>query len=161
MKKLLIALIAISPLLVEAMTTINFNSPLYLDPTNFLCNGVKLTQQTTITDISQNCRNVTIIEREENTNGFRSNAGNPLPGQDMRTSNPLAPKSAGLLLSKVEFYTDKGHYVICYYNNATLDKCKVNEQLSIPPKIVASTPIATNASAPSIAQHKPTSSAPK
>lgn len=153
MKKLLIILATCSPILASAMTTIDFNSQFYSESSNFLCNGVKLTPQTTITDISQNCRNVTIIEREENTNGFRSNSGNPLPGQDMHTSNPLTPKTANLLLSKVEFYTDKGHYVICYYNNSNLDKCKLNEQMSIQPQIVA--PVA-----PNVVATKKTSSTP-
>lgn len=164
MKKLLMTLAIFAPILASAMTTIDFNSQLYSESTNFLCSGVKLTPQTTITDISQNCRKVTIIEREENTNGFRSNAGNPLPGQDMHTSNPLTPKTANLLLSKVEFYTDKGHYVICYYNNSNLDKCKLNEQVSIQPKVVTPVPINTvvpknTSSSPSIINTKATNSA--
>lgn len=164
MKRLLITFAAFAPILASAMTTVDFNSQFYSESSNFLCNGVKLTPQTTITDISQNCRNVTIIEREENTNGFRVNAGNPLPGQDMHTSNPLTPKKTNLLLSKVEFYTDKGHYVICYYNDSNLDKCKLNEQVSIQPKVVAPVAITMTqksiASSPSISKNKPISSTP-
>lgn len=144
MKKTLITLLSCSSFSAFAMTTLDFNSALYLAPSNFMCNGTKITPQTTITNLTQNCNKVTVVEHEENVGGSKSsNAGNPMPGQDVLTSNHLTPDQANLTISKVEFYTDKGSYMICDYINDVLKKCKYKTSQIAPRTITKATTPAT------------------
>lgn len=159
MKKILITLLSVSSLSASAMTTLDFNSSLYNKPSTFMCNSIKVTQQTTIADLTQNCNKVTVVEHEENTGGSRSSyAGNPMPGQDVTTSNPLTPDKTNLTISKVEFYDDNGSYMICDYINNVLQKCKYKTSQIAPRTITkATTPAPVATPTPSIT--KSTSSA--
>jgi hypothetical protein len=153
MKKTLIALLSCSTLSVFAMTTLDFNSTFYNTPSNFHCNGIKLTPQTTIADLTQNCNKVTVVEHEENNGGSRtSEHGNPMPGENVFASPAQATKT----ISKVEFYTDKGSYMFCEYIDNVLKECKYKTSQVTPPTI-ATTPAAAVTPTPSA--NKPASSA--
>lgn len=153
MKKTLIVLLSCSSLSAFAMTTLDFNSTFYNTPSNFQCNGIKLTLQTTIADLTQNCNKVTVVEHEENTgDSSTSEHGNPMPGENVFTSPDQTTKT----ISKVEFYTDKGSYMICDYINNVLKKCKYKTS-QIAPRTVAVTPSAAVTPPPSA--NKPASSA--
>jgi hypothetical protein len=155
MKKTLIALLSCSTLSVFAMTTLDFNSTFYNTPSNFHCNGIKLTPQTTIADLTQNCNKVTVVEHEENNGGSRtSEHGNPMPGENVFASPAQATKT----ISKVEFYDDNGSYMICDYINNVLQKCKYKTSQIAPRTITkATTPAPVATPTPSIT--KSTSSA--
>ncbi len=136
MKKTLIVLLSCSSLSAFAMTTLDFNSTFYNTPSNFQCNGIKLTPQTTIADLTQNCNKVTVVEHEENTgDSSTSEHGNPMPGENVFTSPDQTTKT----ISKVEFYTDKGSYMICDYINNVLKKCKYKTSQIAPRTITKAT----------------------
>ena len=155
MKKTLIALLSCSSFSAFAMTTLDFNSALYLAPSNFMCNCTKIKPQTTITNLTQNCNKVTVVEHEENTgDSSTSEHGNPMPGENVFTSPDQTTKT----ISKVEFYTDKGSYMICDYINDVLKKCKYKTSQIAPRTITkATTPAPIVTPPPSIT--KSTSSA--
>lgn len=114
MKKLLMALLTCAAASSFAMTTVN------LDTSNYHCNGTKLTSQTTITSIQNNCHNVKVIVHAEPTGGMYADR-EPGGGAQMTM---ITPTDDDTMLDKVEFYSDKNTYLICYYKNNKYVKCK-------------------------------------
>ena len=137
MKKLLLACCMVSASTSFAMSTVN------LDTTNYHCNGVKLTSQTTITTLTTNCRNAKVIIHSEPNGGMYANR-QPGGGAEMTMITPPDPNDESLM-DKVEFYSDKGTYMICYYNNNKYVKCKAKPSKN--PKVASSTPTITKSTA--------------
>lgn len=93
-----------------------------LSQQKFTCKGVKLTDSTTSTIISQNCKNVKVRTDKQITSGH--NAGD-LRGSDLIEEDDTDPTVANL--QKVSFYTDDGSHLKCYYRNDKLYKCKAKK----------------------------------
>lgn len=137
MKKLLTILLSGSIGAVFAMTSTN------LDTTSYYCNNVKLTSHTTIDAINMNCKNTKVVLHQEPSGGMYANR-EPGGGADMTmsASNP----NDDMLLDKVEFYTDSGSYLKCYYKNNKYVKCKVKapKTLKASGKISSSNTVSKN-----------------
>lgn len=118
MKKFSLLLLAISGSCF-AMTTVNLTTPQYQ------CNGQYITKQTTVDQLMSNCKNAKQIQHSNVVSGRNPNRI-PGGGADITQDNSADNEDS---LDKVKFYTDKGSYMICYFNNSSLVKCKAN-----PPK---------------------------
>lgn len=102
------------------MDTVNFSK------SDYTCNKIQITPQTTQDNLVAYCNNVTVVVRDEVTGG-RNNSRVPGGGAEITQNYSADAKDA--VLDKVKFYTDDGSYMICYYQNAGMVKCKVT-----PPK---------------------------
>ena len=122
MKKISITLLfaALSSTAAFAMDTVNFSK------SDYTCNKIQITPQTTQDNLVAYCNNVTVVVRDEVTGG-RNNSRVPGGGAEITQNYSADAKDA--VLDKVKFYTDEGSYMICYYQNAGMVKCKVT-----PPK---------------------------
>jgi hypothetical protein len=134
MKKLLLGILAISCSSAFAMTKVDFSK------SNYSCNKIAVTPNSSESDLLNNCRHATIVEHEENTAGrtFRGPGGGAAMTQN---SDPYDE----INLDKVKFYTDDHSYMVCYYKDYVFVKCKVR-----PPKATKTTTSAsinTNSSA--------------
>lgn len=118
MKKFSFLLLAISGSCF-AMTTVDLTTPRYQ------CNGQYITKQTTIDQLMSNCKNAKQIEHMNVVSGRNPNRI-PGGGADMTEDNSQDNEDA---MDKVKFYSDKSNYMICYFKNSQLVKCKAN-----PPK---------------------------
>lgn len=113
MRKILMILTMMGISSTFAMTKVD------LSQQKFTCKGVKLTDGTTSSIISQNCKNVKVRTDKQITSGH--NAGD-LRGSDLIEEDDTDPTVANL--QKVSFYTDDGSHLKCYYRNDKLYKCK-------------------------------------
>ncbi len=122
MKKTTLALLfaALGSSSAFAMNLVNFSK------SDYTCNKVQITPQTTQQNLIDYCNNVTVVVRDEVVSG-RNNSRVPGGGSGITQNYSADAKDA--ILDKVKFYTDDGSYMICYYQNAGMVKCKVN-----PPK---------------------------
>lgn len=102
-----------------AMSTADLTQPYYK------CNGTLITTQTTINQLMSNCKNAKLVERTEVVSGRNANRI-PGGGADMTSDNSTDNEDS---MDKVKFYTDRNSYMICYFKNSNLAKCKVS-----PPK---------------------------
>lgn len=141
MKKLLITLGIISINTSFAMSTVN------LDASQYRCNGTKITSKTTIAAIKLNCKDANIIVHEEPAT---SEVRIPGGGAEMTMMNTSANDES--LMDKIEFHSDKGSYLKCYYNNGVFVKCEAK-----PPKHPINNQSSTSSSTP-ISNVKPNSS---
>ena len=118
MKKISITLLfaALSSTAAFAMDTVNFSK------SDYTCNKIQITPQTTQDNLVAYCNNVTVVVRDEVTGG-RNNSRVPGGGAEITQNYSADAKDA--VLDKVKFYTDDGSYMICYYQNAGMVKCKV------------------------------------
>ncbi len=122
MKKLLLSFIAFSATTTMAMTTVDFNSALYKDPTTFTCNGKKITPQTTINNLLLNCKNGKIIEHDEPTPNSAAQMHNANAGS--ATAYDETDGSSQFTVDVVKFWDDKNSYMTCKFLNGQLKKCK-------------------------------------
>lgn len=104
------------------MTTIDFNSELYKDPTHFTCNGKKITQQSTIDNLLLNCKNAKVIEHSEPAPNDSSLSHNPVGGAAIAYNN--SSNSSNFTIDIVKFWDDKNSYMTCQFFNGQLKKCK-------------------------------------
>lgn len=117
MKKILLALMCCCGLGTSfALTTVN------LAEHNFTCNNVKLTNQSTESEISLNCNNVKHYHRLtgiEGRNPARTQGGGAAVTQNIIPAQQLN-------LEKIKFFTDKNQEMICYFEDNKLEKCKAD-----------------------------------
>lgn len=139
MKKLLLTLIGFSATSAMAMTTVDFNSALYKDPTTFTCNGKKITPQTTINNLLLNCKNGKIIEHDEPTPNSAAQMHNANAGSS--NAYDETDGSSQFTVDVVKFWDDKNSYMTCKFLNGQLKKCKYK---------LAKTPAKPSASQPTI-----------
>jgi hypothetical protein len=127
-----------------AMSTLDFNSAYYNTPNYFRCNGVKITPQSTVNNLAMNCSNAKVImHTEPTTTNNTALSHNPNGGSSALAYVP-DDDSPDTILDKVKFNDDKGSYLICYFNNQVLKKCKYKEKKPLPQtKAAASQPAAT------------------
>lgn len=104
-----------------AMNLVNFSK------SDYTCNKIQITPQTTQQNLVDYCNNVTVVVRDEVVSG-RNNSRVPGGGAEITQNYSADAKDA--VLDKVKFTTDDGSYMICYYQNAGMVKCKVS-----PPKV--------------------------
>mgnify|MGYP003398348141 CR=1 FL=1 len=117
MKKLLIGLLTFAANSIFAMSIVN------LDSANYMCNGIRITSNTTIDVLQKNCKKVNVILHEEPS--APSAVRIPGGGAEMTMITPPSPDDE-TFMDKVEFYTDKGSYMKCYYKDSRFIKCKRN-----------------------------------
>lgn len=141
MKKLFIGLGILSINASFAMTTID------LMALNYTCNGVRVTPQTTIAALQMNCNKAKVILHEEPS--APSEVRIPGGGAEMTMIDTPSPDDE-TLMDTVEFYTDKGSYMKCYYSNNKFVKCKRTPPKNMPvqSKATSSTVSKANSSKP-------------
>lgn len=134
MKKISITLlfVALSSTTAFAMDTVNFSK------SDYTCNKIQITPQTTQDNLVAYCNNVTVVVRDEVTGG-RNNSRVPGGGAEITQNYSSDAKDA--ILDKVKFYADDGSYMICYYQNAGMVKCKVS-----PPKTASHSKVSSSGS---------------
>lgn len=116
-----------------AMTNVDLTKPL------FQCNGNYVTKQSTIDQLMANCKNAKLVERVDVVSG-RNASRIPGGGANITEDNSATNEEA---MDKVKFNTDKGSYMICYFNNNVLSKCKVNRKKQVATKST-SAPVAAS-----------------
>ncbi|MDD3266238.1 MAG: hypothetical protein PHC75_03540 [Burkholderiales bacterium] len=98
-----------------AMSSVN------LDISNYHCNGLKLTSQITVNTLTTHCKDAKVIMHEEPSGGMYANR-EPGGGDAMTMIAPNGDTDS--ILDQVKFHSDKGSYLVCYFNSNKLIKCK-------------------------------------
>ena len=118
MKKILLLTIC-SLGIANAYTTINLNT------SNYSCNGVKITSDTTESVVQSNCKSYKVKYTQNIVGGD--------DGASSHNLQPITPVVAPLTnddvnnLARVRFVTDQGQKMECFYKNSKLYKCKVHQ----------------------------------
>lgn len=114
-RNLLVALLSLSASSIFAMSVVN------IDNAKYTCNGIRISSKTTITTLQNNCKDAQVIIHDEPhaAGAVRIPGG----GAEMTMIAPVDPNDE-TQMDKVEFYTDRGSYMKCYYRNNTFVKCK-------------------------------------
>lgn len=134
MKKLLVIL-SLATTVSFAMTSVN------LQNNKYHCQGIAINSQISVNQLMANCKNPKLIIHEDAAGGRNASripgGGAAITEDDSNTDD--------VSLDKVEFYTNSNSYMICYFKNSALIKCKVNPSLKTtqpPSTAVASAPTA-------------------
>ncbi len=99
-----------------SMSTVNLSNHTYK------CSGIPITKLSTVEQLTKNCKNAKLVEREDTISG-RNSDDIPGGGADMTEDDS---QSNLVMLDKVKFFSDNGSYLICYFKNDVLTKCKAN-----------------------------------
>ena len=109
-----------------------------------------ITKKSTVEQLTQNCKNAQLTEREDTASG-RNSDDVPGGGADITEDDD---QSNEIFLDKVKFLSDAGNYMICYFKNDVLSKCQANPPKSIALPTLASAPIAIGKNQPMTAESK-------
>lgn len=134
MKRILTILSIASVSTTFAMTTVD------VDAHDYTCNKIKVTSSSTVATLQMNCNQTKVIMHELQSGPIMERI--PMGGTAMTmVQHPSADDEN--FMDKVEFYSDKGTYLICYYKDSEFVKCKAKPTKK--PKTAASNPVASAA----------------
>lgn len=120
MKKiLLMTLCGLGAVSANAYTTVN------LDTSNYSCNGVKITSNTTESIVQSNCKNYKVKYSQNDVSDDDSTSPDSL-----QPNIPVVDISADEdvnTFARFRFITDQGQKMECFYKNSKLYKCKISK----------------------------------
>lgn len=120
MKKiLLMTLCGLGAVSANAYTTVN------LDTSNYSCNGVKITSNTTESIVQSNCKNYKVKYSQNDVSDDDSTSPDSL-----QPNIPVVDISADEdvnTFARFRFITDQGQKMECFYKNSKLYKCKISQ----------------------------------
>lgn len=127
MKRILTILSIVSISSAFAMTTVD------VDAHDYTCNKIKVTSSSTVATLQMNCNQAKVIMHELQSGPIMERI--PMGGAAMTMVQHPSDDDENFM-DKVEFYSDKGTYLICYYKDNKFVKCKSKPAKK--PKLVAS-----------------------
>ena len=98
-----------------AMTTVD------VDAHDYTCNKIKVTSSSTVAILQMNCTKAKVIMHELQSGPIMERI--PMGGAAMTMVQHPSDDDENFM-DKVEFYSDKGTYLVCYYKNDKFVKCK-------------------------------------